>query len=59
MTWMLELLTNRFDGLALSGWRVDATLVAAQHGYTSQSCMIWGPRGEPMALSRQSMVVFG
>ena len=21
--------------------------------------MIWGPRGEPVALSRQSMVIFG
>lgn len=59
MTWMLEFISNQFDQLPLSGWRVDASLVAAHDGYTSQSCMIWGPGGVPVALSRQNMVVFG
>lgn len=59
MTWMLEFLRERCDDLSLSGWRVDAQLVAAAGGYTSQSVMLWGPGGAPVALSRQSMVVFG
>lgn len=59
LTWMIELLRDRYDDLGLDDWRVDAQLVAARDGYTNQSVMLWGPRGEPVALSRQSMVVFG
>jgi hypothetical protein len=58
MTWMLELFADRRD-LPLHGWRIDAQLQAAKDGYTSQQVMLWGPNGEPVALSRQSMVVFG
>jgi hypothetical protein len=59
MTWMLEFITDRYTQLPLMHWRVDAELVFADQGYTSQSAMIWGPGGMPVALSRQSMVVFG
>jgi acyl-CoA thioesterase len=59
LTWMLEFFTDRYDHLPLQGWRVDAKLVAARDGYTSQSTMVWGPGGVPVAISRQSMVVFG
>lgn len=59
LTWMIDLLGERFDHLPLSGWRLDAELIAARHGYTQQSCMLWGPGGVPVALSRQCMVVFG
>lgn len=59
VTWMLELLTDLVDPLGLSGWRVDAQLMAARDGYTHQSVVLWGPGGEPVALSRQTMVVFG
>ena len=58
MTWMLELLRDRFDDLPLDGWRVDGEMPAARDGYVSQSLMVWAPGGEPAALSRQSMVVF-
>jgi acyl-CoA thioesterase len=58
LTWMLELFADA-RGLPLDGWRIDAQLQAAQDGYTSQQVMLWGPGGEPVALSRQSMVVFG
>ncbi|RDS82375.1 acyl-CoA thioesterase [Dyella psychrodurans] len=58
LTWMLELFADG-RGLPLNGWRIDAQLQAAQDGYTSQQVMLWGPGGEPIALSRQSMVVFG
>lgn len=59
LTWMIELLRDRFDDLGMQDWRVDAELLAARNGYTNQSAMLWGPGGEPVALSRQSMVVFG
>lgn len=59
LTWMIELLRDRYDDLGLDNWRVDADLIAARDGYTNQSVMLWGPHGEPVALSRQSMVVFG
>jgi len=59
LTWMLEMLAGRFEGLGLEHWRIDAQVAAARDGYTSQSVMVWGPRGEPLAMSRQSMVVFG
>ena len=59
LTWMIEMLASRFDALGTERWRIDAQLAAAVDGYTSQSVMVWGPRGEPVAMSRQSMVVFG
>ncbi|HEX3597560.1 MAG TPA: thioesterase family protein [Polyangiaceae bacterium] len=59
MTWTLEMLSESVAALPLGGYRLDAELVAGSGGYTSQSVMVWGPGGEPVALSRQSMVVFG
>jgi acyl-CoA thioesterase len=59
VTWMLELVADQFDRFPISGWRVDAELVAARDGYTSQSVMLWAPDGTPAAISRQSMLVFG
>jgi acyl-CoA thioesterase len=58
MTWMIEFLSERIGDLPLQGWRMDAELVAAHDGYTSQSGLLWGPDGSPVALSRQNMVVF-
>jgi acyl-CoA thioesterase len=59
LTWTLEILRDGVADLPLSGWRLDAEIAAGRDGYTSQSVMVWGPGGEPVALSRQSMVVFG
>jgi acyl-coenzyme A thioesterase PaaI-like protein len=59
LTWMIELLATRFDALSLRHWRVDAQMPFARDGYSSQSLMVWGPGGEPIASSHQSMVVFG
>jgi acyl-CoA thioesterase superfamily protein/acyl-Coa thioesterase superfamily protein len=56
--WMIEFLGGLGE-LGLEGWRLDTEMVAASNGYTSQSVMVWGPGGVPVALSRQSMVVFG
>lgn len=56
LTWMLEFLVDRFER---GVHRVDAELMAAKDGYTSQSIVLWGPDGRAIALGRQSMVVFG
>jgi acyl-coenzyme A thioesterase PaaI-like protein len=59
LTWMLELLPEDVSSLPLDGWRIDATMTAAHSGYINQSSMLWGPGGVPVALGRQTMVVFG
>jgi acyl-CoA thioesterase len=59
VTWTIEFLRDTFADLPHGRWRLDAQVAAARDGYTSQSVMIWGPAGEPVALSHQSMVVFG
>ncbi len=59
LTWMLELLPEDVRALALEGWRVDAQMTAAHSGYVNQSLVLWGPGGVPVALGRQTMVVFG
>ncbi|APV48369.1 hypothetical protein BWI17_00905 [Betaproteobacteria bacterium GR16-43] len=58
LTWMLEILAEDVSALPLAGWRVDARMEAAEAGYTSQSLVLWGPGGVPVALGRQTMVVF-
>lgn len=59
MNWMLEILDDSYLGQPLQGWRLDAGMQAATGGYTSQSAVIWSPQGAPVALSRQTMAVFG
>lgn len=59
LTWMLELLVEDVSSMPLDGWRIDATMTAAHSGYISQSVTLWGPGGVPVALGRQTMVVFG
>jgi acyl-CoA thioesterase len=59
LTWMLELLTDRVDHLPTSGFRVEAEMVAARDGYTSQAVKLFAGSGEPIALGHQSMLVFG
>jgi hypothetical protein len=59
LTWMLELLVDRFDHLPTSGFRVEAEMVAAGDGYTSQAVKLFAVSGEAIALGHQSMLVFG
>jgi acyl-CoA thioesterase len=59
VTWTLEMLVDRFEALPLAGWKVQAAVRAGHNGYTSQTVTIFGPGGEAVALSHQSMVVFG
>jgi len=58
LTWMLELLDADFATQPLEHWRIDASLVAARDGYTSQTTTIHAPNGVAIALTRQSMLVF-
>ena len=59
LNWMLELLTEDVSALPLEGWRIDAQMTAAHSGYINQSLILWGPGGIPVALGRQTMVMFG
>jgi hypothetical protein len=59
VTWTLELLVDRFETLPLAGWKVHAEVRAGHNGYTSQSSTIVAPGGQAVAMSHQSMVVFG
>ncbi|MDX1693331.1 MAG: thioesterase family protein [Ketobacteraceae bacterium] len=59
LTWMIEILDTGFQHHPLDNWLVDAEMTAAADGYTSQSATIFAPDGSAVALSRQSMVVFG
>ena len=59
LNWMLELLTEDVSALPLEGWRLDAQMSAAHNGYINQSLTLWGPGGVPVALGRQTMMVFG
>ena len=59
VTWTVEMLTDRLDGLALSGWRLFADVRAGRDGYLSQFATVYGPDGAAVALSQQTMVVFG
>ncbi|HVT36537.1 MAG TPA: thioesterase family protein [Nevskiaceae bacterium] len=59
LTWAIDFLLDRYDTQPLTGWRLDAELVGARDGYTSQDVHVWAPDGQLAALSRQCMVVFG
>lgn len=59
MTWTLELLHDRPQNLTDGYWLMDAEVSAASDGYAYQTATLWSPDLQPVALSRQSTVVFG
>ena len=59
LSWLLEMLPEDVGSFGLEGWRVDAVMTAAHGGYVNQSLTLWGPGGVPVALGRQTMMVFG
>jgi hypothetical protein len=59
LTWTLELLSDRFETAPAKPWLMDAEVSAGRDGYLSQSAVLWNPLGQAVALSRQSVVVFG
>lgn len=58
LTWTLEFLAAPFEGLSREGWRMDLEMTTAADGYTQQSGVLRSPKGEAVALSRQTTVVF-
>lgn len=59
LSWTLEMLCDRWPTDATRFWLMDAVADAATDGYVSQSATLWSADGRPIALSRQSAVVFG
>lgn len=59
LSWMLEMLVDHIEPLPLRGFRVDGELIAARDGYTNQTVTIFAPSGVALALSHQTMLVFG
>ncbi len=59
MCWTLELLQDELNGLPTGDWLMDAQATSAAGGYVYQTATLWSPDMKPVALSRQSAVVFG
>jgi acyl-CoA thioesterase len=58
LTWTLELLRDAPpQGEAF--WRIDSDIHQAAGGYVAQTATVVAPDNQPVALSRQSVVVFG
>lgn len=57
LTWTLELI----EPVAAPGeafWRIDSEIHAAKDGYIAQTAIVHDPQNRPVALSRQSVVIF-
>ncbi len=59
LSWTLEFLCDRWLPSGRDWWLMDAEATAAGDGYAFQTATLWSPSGEPVALSRQSAVIFG
>lgn len=65
LTWTLELLRAapaHGDGASFGAthdfWRIDSDIHQAQDGYVAQTAVVVSPDNQPVALSRQAVVVF-
>jgi acyl-CoA thioesterase len=58
LTWTLEMLTDDCGPAREGLWLMDAVVDSGRDGYLNQSATLWSPEWEPIALSRQSVVVF-
>lgn len=59
LVWTLEFLEHRFDFPPESWWRLDTHIDAAHGGYVHQTGVLTNPAGQPAALTRQVVAVFG
>lgn len=59
LSWFLEFLSIPPANTPLENWRLDSELISADGGYSNQSSVLWSPGGTAVALSRQTMLVFG
>ncbi|MGQ0530672.1 MAG: thioesterase family protein [Panacagrimonas sp.] len=58
MCWTLEFMDDDFATIPEGHWLMDAQATAARDGYVYQTATLWSPDQRPIALSRQSAVVF-
>ena len=58
LTWTLELLREA-PAQSEGFWRIDSDIHQAQGGYVAQTATVVAPDNQPIALSRQAVVVFG
>lgn len=59
LSWSLEFVRHLPAVDSQAWWRMDASIVAARDGYSSQDAYLFGPDGELVALARQVVAVFG
>lgn len=59
LTWTLEFVRHLAPTAADAWWRMDAKIVSARDGYSSQDAHLFGPDGGLVLLSRQLVAVFG
>lgn len=58
LTWTLEFLRAHVD-VPAAPWLIDATVTSAGDGYGAQTATLFDHQGRAVALSRQSVVIFG
>jgi acyl-CoA thioesterase len=58
LSWTLELLSDDCGPAREGLWLMDAVVDSGRDGYLNQSATLWSPEWQPVALSRQSVVVF-
>lgn len=59
LSWTLEFLTTDYDPDPAKHWLFTAEVSDGADGYLYQTGTLWSPDRRPVALSRQSVVVFG
>jgi acyl-CoA thioesterase len=59
LVWTLEFVRHNFDFAPSAWWRVDHDIEAAKHGYVNQTGTLYDPDGNPAALTRQVVAIFG
>jgi acyl-CoA thioesterase len=59
LVWTLEFCSHTFAYAPELWWRIDTKIDAATSGYVNQTGILHSPSGEPIALTRQLVAVFG
>jgi hypothetical protein len=59
LTWTLQFLRHDYSFSPEAWWRIDAEVNSAGSGYSCESCVLLDPSGEPAAVARQMVAVFG
>jgi acyl-CoA thioesterase len=59
LTWTLQFLRHDYSFSPEAWWRIDAEVDSAGSGYSCESCILLDPLGEPAAVARQMVAVFG